>query len=126
MKRILLSILVVLSFGLAVVALHDQPALAAAKDEICAGVGAASGTGGCTTSDGTSINKLIDTIINVLSLLVGIVAVIMIIIGGFQYITSGGDSGKITTAKHTILYAVIGLVVVAFAQTIVKFVLARV
>jgi hypothetical protein len=50
----------------------------------------------------------------------------MIIIGGFQYITSSGDSGKVGTAKNTILYAIIGLVIVALAQFIVRFVLSRV
>ena len=49
----------------------------------------------------------------------------MIMVGGFKYITSGGDSGNITGAKNTILYAVVGLVVVALAQIIVRFVLAR-
>lgn len=73
----------------------------------------------------TKINTIITTVINLFSLVVGVVAVIMIIIGGLKYITSGGDSGNITGAKNTILYAVIGLVVVALAQFIVKFVLGR-
>ena len=59
------------------------------------------------------------------SAIVGIIAVVMIIVGGIKYITSGGDSGNVTAAKNTILYAVIGLVVVALAQIIVKFVLGR-
>jgi hypothetical protein len=42
-----------------------------------------------------------------------------------KYITSGGDSGNITGAKNTILYAIIGLVVVALAQIVVRFVLAK-
>jgi hypothetical protein len=49
----------------------------------------------------------------------------MIIIGGLKYITSSGDSNNITSAKNTILYAIIGLVVVALAQFIVKFVLGK-
>ena len=57
--------------------------------------------------------------------IVGVVAVIMIIVGGLKYITSGGDSGNISGAKNTILYAVIGLIFVALAQVIVRFVLAR-
>lgn len=73
--------------------------------------------------DGT--NKLIANIINIFSLVVGIVAVLMIIIGGFRYITSGGNDGNVGTAKNTILYAVIGLVIVALAQIIVRFVLTR-
>ena len=71
------------------------------------------------------VNSIITTVINVFSIVVGVVAVIMIIIGGLKYITSGGDSGNITGAKNTILYAVIGLVVVALAQFIVKFVLGK-
>ena len=49
----------------------------------------------------------------------------MIIYGGFRYITSGGDSGKVTGAKNTIIYAVIGLVIVVLAQVIVKFILDK-
>jgi cytochrome bd-type quinol oxidase subunit 2 len=87
------------------------------------------GSGICATStaDGTGkINSIIETIVNIFSVLVGVVAVIMIIWGGLRYITSGGDSAKITSAKNTIIYALIGLVVVALAQFIVKFVLAKV
>lgn len=72
------------------------------------------------------VNQLIRTIINIFSLVVGVVAVIMIIIGGLKYITSGGDSSNVTGAKNTILYAIIGLVIVALSQVIVRFVLSRV
>jgi len=72
------------------------------------------------------INNIIKLVINIFSIVVGIIAVIMIIIGGLKYITSGGESGNITSAKNTILYAIIGLVVVALAQFIVRFVLNRV
>ena len=72
------------------------------------------------------VDNIITTVINIFSLVVGVVSVIMIIIGGLKYITSGGDSGNVSGAKNTILYAIIGLVVVALAQVIVKFVLGRV
>jgi len=79
------------------------------------------------TSGGTDkINDIVVLIINIFSIVVGIVAVIMIIVGGFKYITSGGDSGNITSAKNTIIYALIGLVVVALAQFLVQFVLNKV
>jgi hypothetical protein len=58
--------------------------------------------------------------------IVGVAAVIMIIIGGFRYITSSGDSASVNSAKNTILYAIIGLVIVALAQVIVRFVLNQV
>ncbi len=82
----------------------------------------------CSTpsaNNGVNINNVIKAIINILSLVVGVVAVIMIIVGGFRFITSGGDSNSIASARNTILYALIGLVVVALAQFIVQFVLAK-
>ncbi len=72
------------------------------------------------------VSQIIATIINLFSLVVGVISVIMIIIGGLKYITSGGDSGNVTGAKNTILYAVIGLVVVALAQVIVRFVIEQI
>ena len=91
--------------------------------------GASSGdcSGNTDTSGGaTNINSIIKTIINIFSIVVGVVAVIMIIVGGFRYITSGGDSNNVSGAKNTIIYAIIGLVVVALAQFIVQFVLNKV
>lgn len=73
----------------------------------------------------TRVNDIITDAINIFSIIVGIIAVIMIIVGGFKYITSGGDSGNITSAKNTIIYAVIGLVIVALAQFLVQFVLDK-
>ncbi|HYH75069.1 MAG TPA: pilin [Candidatus Saccharimonadales bacterium] len=72
------------------------------------------------------IEDIVTTVINIFSVIVGIVSVIMIIYGGFRYVTSGGDSGNVSSAKNTIIYAVIGLVVVALAQFIVQFVLDKV
>lgn len=77
------------------------------------------------TANGTNLTDVIKLVVNVISIIVGVVAVIMIIWGGMKYITSGGESGKITSAKNTIIYALIGLVIVALAQFIVKFVLAK-
>jgi len=89
-----------------------------------------SGGSACTntnTDTGTSqVQNIIKDVINIFSAIVGIVSVIMIIYGGFKYITSGGDSNNITSAKNTIIYAVIGLVFVAMAQFIVQFVLNKV
>ncbi len=65
----------------------------------------------------------IQTAIDIFSVVVGVIAVIMIIIGGLKYIMSSGDPSNITSAKNTILYAVIGLAIVALAQVIVLFVI---
>lgn len=100
------------------------------QNSLCAGanldVNSSCQTGitGDTASD--KINELVADIINIFSWVVGVVSVIMIIVGGFRYITSGGDSSNITSAKNTILYAIIGLIIVALAQSIVRFVLGRV
>lgn len=82
----------------------------------------------CSTVTGNSAeqaNSTVATVINVFSVIVGAVSVIMIIYGGFRYVTSGGESGNISSAKNTILYAIIGLVIVALSQFIVKFVLSK-
>lgn len=84
------------------------------------------GGGGCADTEGDDeINSIITSVINIFSLVVGVVAVIMIIIGGLKYITSSGDSNNVTSAKNTILYAIIGLVIVAMAQFVVRFVLGK-
>ena len=80
----------------------------------------------CSTSgsDLTSgIGKIAATVVNVLSIVVGAIAVIMIIFAGFRYITSGGDSNGVTSAKNTLIYAIVGIVIVALAQLIVHWVL---
>ena len=85
--------------------------------------------GGCSgqniISSSSSIDNIIKNVLNVLSLIVGIVAVIMIIVGGFRYVTSGGQEKGVEAAKNSILYAIIGLVIVAVAQVIVRFVLSK-
>jgi hypothetical protein len=97
---------------------------------LCGGVDITPGATGstCESSTGDSANRvstLLRRIINVFSWIVGVIAVIMIVIGGLKYITSGGDSGNVSSAKNTILYALVGLVIVALAQFIVRFVLGQ-
>lgn len=58
--------------------------------------------------------------------IIGFISVIMLIWGGLRYIVSGGDSKKVTDAKNTILYAIIGLVIAIFAYAIIKFVLTSI
>ena len=62
-------------------------------------------------------------ITNVVLYIVGAISVIMLVWGGVRYIISGGDSKKITDAKNTILYAIIGLIIAVLAFAIVNFVL---
>jgi hypothetical protein len=62
-------------------------------------------------------------ITNVLLFVIGAISVIMLIIGGIRYVVSGGDSGAVTSAKNTILYAVVGIVVAILAYALVNFVI---
>lgn len=100
-------------------------------DNVSAGAnGAATNnpTSDCTQGtgvDNNSVSKVANQVVNVFSLVVGAIAVIMIIVGGFRYITSGGSSDKIGSAKNTLIYAIVGLIIVALAQIIVHFVLNR-
>ena len=61
---------------------------------------------------------------NTILYIVGIIAVVMLIIGGIKYVVSGGDSKKVTDAKNTVLYAIIGLVIAFLAFAIVNFVIS--
>ena len=61
---------------------------------------------------------------NTILYIVGIIAVIMLIVGGIKYVVSGGDSKKVTDAKNTVLYAIIGLVIAFLAFAIVNFVIS--
>ncbi len=134
-KTLLLAVMIsggllIPAVGMAGVAYAADPAAPAGPDiQSQLKTGACLNTTGCaddTVKPEGRVNGLIKDVINIFSLVVGVVAVIMIIIGGLRYIISGGESGNVTGAKNTILYAIIGLVVVALAQIIVRFVLDRV
>ena len=99
------------------------------QEGLCEGINLNTSSDDCVENDPDSenkINQVLKLVVNIFSLVVGVVAVIMIVVGGLKYITSGGDSSNVTGAKNTILYAVIGLVVVALAQFIVRYVLSKV
>lgn len=99
-------------------------ALTANQQTVCDSIG--SGTDcGTSSTGGSDVNKVITTVINLFSAIVGVIAVVMIVMSGFKYITSGGDSAKLTSAKNTLVYALVGLVIVVLSQAIVKFVLTK-
>lgn len=130
LKNLLAVIATMVAFSAPVMA----PAIVHAQDDInnglCAGTNLdATQASGCQVDSDTAnqkINDIIKLVINIFSLVVGVVSVIMIIVGGLKYITSGGESSNISSAKNTIIYAIIGLVIVALAQFIVHFVLGKV
>jgi len=127
MKRLLLIALALLSLSVfSFVLAGDHSALAAAKDEVCKGIGASSSGGVCDNGSRLTINDVLKTVVNILSAVSGVIAVIMLVVAGFKYITSEGDSGKVNSAKQTLTYALVGVVIVALSQSIVKFVLNKV
>ena len=69
-----------------------------------------------------SVDPVITTVIRYLLIISGIVSVVMVIIGGLKYSTSNGDSAKLSSAKNTILYAIIGVIISALAYGIVDYV----
>ena len=70
-------------------------------------------------------NGVLAKVVNILSLIVGIAAVIMIMVAGIQYMLSSGDPAKVSSAKNIIIYSSIGLVIAATARIIVVYVIGR-
>lgn len=125
-----LAVSLLIIVGCAVPAFAQEDAQQQINNGLCAGSNLEFTTtpGQCqvaSTDANTKINDIVHTIVNFLSAIVGIVAVIMIIVGGLRYVTSGGNDSSVTAAKNTILYAIIGLVIVALAQIIVRFTLSK-
>lgn len=74
----------------------------------------------------TDVKELLNNIIDAMLQIVGVIAVAMIVYGGVQYMISGGEEKKLESAKKTITYAVVGLVVVILAGAIINFILETV
>lgn len=88
----------------------------------CMGVAAAGGS----CDGGAGLLGTFATVANTLIFIVGALAVIMVIIGGFRYVTSNGDAQGLKSAKDTILYALIGVVVAMLSYGLVAFVVGRI
>jgi hypothetical protein len=128
MQKIKNSILAVLALALLMVPVMgtlSNPVAAAtnAKQEVCEGLGTGAN---CSGAGQPSINNTISNVIDLMSAITGVVSVIMIIIAGFRFVTANGDSGTIAAARRTVIYALVGLVVVVLSQTLVKYVVDRV
>ncbi len=107
--------------------------------EVCEGAGglwtpgATAAAGTCGPKVGSGEPKLFDgddsiigNVIDILTFVVGAVSVIMLIIGGLRYVLSNGDANAVTSAKNTILYAIVGIVVAFAARAIVLFVVGEI
>lgn len=127
-KKHLLTLLAIPAFALTV---SSVPVFAAEDTGLSIGGGAsaAQGTGqsACLfgNEDGCDQSKtpIFRIITNVLLFIIGAVSVIMLIIGGIRYTVSQGDSSAVTSAKNTILYSIIGLIVAILAYAAINFVI---
>lgn len=95
---------------------------AQASKQIQEGINA---VGGRTDNASLNVTSTVLAVVNWLLFAVGVIAVIMLIWGGIKYATSSGDSNKVTSAKNTIMYAIIGLAVAVLAFAIVNFVVSQ-
>lgn len=116
---LLLAVLFVGTFALPVLvgdAVYAQNPIQVACDE------SESASALCEDTEGNSVTGVVGIVVNVLLFVVGLVSGLMLIIGGLRYITSNGDSGALTSAKNTILYSIVGLVVALVAYAVVRWV----
>lgn len=90
---------------------------------LCSGASSSQGSEQPTSLFGSG--GIFQTITNVLLFVIGAVSVVMLIIGGIRYTVSQGDSSAVQSAKNTILYAVIGLIVAIIAFAAVNFVIGQ-
>lgn len=87
------------------------------------GVDSSKGADQATDLFGTT--GMFTVITNVLLFIIGAISVIMLVIGGIRYTTSAGDSAAVTSAKNTILYAIVGIIVALLAYAVVNFVVGQ-
>lgn len=116
------------------------PGLAVAQrvdvsDDVCTGSARNSAfckdadAGGATGSDRNPIfgpDGFLTSIINFLSIIVGIVAVFSIIFAGLRYITSGANPQEVSNSREIILYALVAVIIAALAQVLVRFFLSKI
>lgn len=67
-------------------------------------------------------DSMFKRITDVMLFIIGAISVIMLIVGGIRYVVSGGDQGAVQSAKNTILYAIVGIIVAILAYAVVNFV----
>ena len=124
MKKIIFICLVAALFG--AIALHSSPAHAIDVFPNCSTVGAETSVCAATNDKLFGAGSFWNRILEAFTFVIGSIAVLMVVIGGVQYTVSGGDEKKIKTAKNTILYAIVGVVVAVLAYGIVHFVITQI
>ncbi len=132
MKKIFFAVLAGSTLLFMTVFLSPQPANAAQVDvfeKVCS-----SGSDATACKEKASVKNdnpiygkdgALTKIINLLSIIVGIAAIIGIMYAGLRFITSGNNPQQVTTARESVLYAVVALIVAATAQLLVRFIIGR-
>jgi hypothetical protein len=133
MKTRIIQNIKTIMIGMGVLTAVLVPAYAAAptvyastpQQQVCEGLGLRGSGNDCQRPPGPSIISIMRTVINILSWIVGIAGIIMVIVAGMKYVTSGGDANGVKSAKDTLVYAIVGLIIAVLAQAIVQFVLDK-
>jgi hypothetical protein len=71
-------------------------------------------------------NGIILDVANIIAFAAGVAAIIMIIVSGIRYITANGESNSISSAKNTLIYSIVGIVVIVSARAIIGFVIGKI
>jgi len=122
MKKIIAISLVLGLFSFAVLAaVTPMPAAA----EITGGAGMEEFTEASGVS-GASLPTIIGRIVRIVISFLGLIAAVIIIVGGFQWMTSGGNEDKIAKAKKLMINGVIGMVLVVLAYAIATFIMSQI
>ena len=100
---------------------------AAPGDVVCDQLNTQSqGTVKCDGSSESSVSKIIEQVVNLLTFIIGTAAVVIIVVAGLMYVVSGGNPQNTARAKDAIIYAVVGLIVTVMARLVVNFVISRI
>lgn len=116
-KKIFLSLALIVGLGVTL-------APAAGAVNIFDACDSASDTAVCQGRD-EQVNGFVRQVVNTMMYILGALSVIMIIVAGIMYVTSGGSSDQVNKARHTLTYSVVGLIVALLALAIINFVLGR-
>jgi hypothetical protein len=92
---------------------------AASKSAVCKDKGS-------TENPVTGDNGLLSKITNIVAAVAGAAAVILILVSGIRFITAGGDANQASSARRTLIYALVGLVVIVLARAIIALVISKI
>lgn len=133
MKKFFTALLLALTIAVPVGVVVTVPAGAVDIIKVCDNKGANAGdTDVCKdvksqkSSDDNPVIKVINAVLQIVSYVVGVAAVIMIVVSGIKFMTAGGDPGAVKSARSNLIYALVGLVVVVLAQAIIYFVINKI